>query len=75
MFASKTLGTLALAAALMSPVMAGAALADGEYVSGPTAVGSSGQADSRTVLASGLTGGAAQSLEQSGATGGGGQHS
>jgi hypothetical protein len=71
MFASKTLRTLALAAALMSPVMAGAALADGEYVAGPTAVGSWTQADSRTPLA----GGAAQSLEQSGATGGGGQHS
>jgi hypothetical protein len=72
MFASKTLRTLALAAALMSPIAAGTAFADGEYVAGPTAVGSWTQADSRTPLA----GHSAQTvLEQSGATGGGGQHS
>jgi hypothetical protein len=77
MFASKTLRTLALAAALMSPVLAGSAFADGHYVAGPSAVGSWTQADSRTPLASNrATQGSNQtSLEKSGATGGGGQHS
>jgi hypothetical protein len=68
---SKTLRTLGLAAALMSPVVAGSAFAEGEYVAGPTAVGSSTQSDSRTLLA----GNGYQTLEQTGATGGGGQHS
>jgi hypothetical protein len=77
MFASKTLRTLALAAALMSPILAGTAFAEGHYVAGPTAVGSWTQADSRTPLASNsATQGSNQtSLEKSGATGGGGQHS
>jgi hypothetical protein len=77
MFASKTLRTLTLAAALMSPIIAGTAFAEGHYVAGPTAVGSWGQADSRTPLASNsATQDSNQtSLEKSGATGGGGQHS
>jgi hypothetical protein len=88
MFASKTLRTLALAAALMSPIMAGSAFADapldaigaaqarGGY-KGPTAFGAWNPADSRTPLASNnATQGSGQTyLEQSGATGGGGQHS
>ncbi|WP_424136306.1 hypothetical protein [Roseomonas chloroacetimidivorans] len=77
---SRALRTLGLAAALMSPLAAGHAFADGEYIAGPTAVGSWAQAhpESRTPLAgqSARTQGEAalESLEQSGATGAGGQH-
>jgi hypothetical protein len=89
MFASKTLRTLALAAALMSPIVAGiafaadvpidaigAAHARGGY-KGPAAFGAWEQPNGRTPLASNnATQGSNQtSLEQSGATGGGGQHS
>jgi hypothetical protein len=78
---SKTLRTLGLAAALVSPLAAGHAFADGEYISGPTAypAWSQTQLESRTPLASNSANqsqgdAAVQSLEQSGATGGGGQH-
>jgi hypothetical protein len=89
MFASKTLRTLAPAAALMSPIVAnsafaadapldaiGAAHVRGGY-RGPTAFGAWTQSNGRTPLASNnATQGSNQtSLEQSGATGGGGQHS
>jgi hypothetical protein len=74
---SKTLRTLGLAAALMSPLVAGTAFADGEYVVGPTASQSWTQSTSRTPLArdaARTTGGFQSLLEQSGATGNGGQH-
>jgi hypothetical protein len=73
---SKTLRTLGLAAALIGGAVS-PSLADGEYVPGATAVGSWTQTDSRTALAGGhVTQGQNQTqLEQSGATGGGGQHS
>jgi hypothetical protein len=88
MLASKTLRTLALAAALMSPIVAGSAFADasidaigaaqarGGY-KGPTAFGAWMQSNSRSPLASNnaTQGNNQTSLEQSGATGGGGQHS
>jgi hypothetical protein len=77
---SNTLRALGLAAALMGPMMAAPAFADGEYIAGPTTVGSWADAhpESRTPLASrskAMTQGQAalQSLEQSGATGSGGQ--
>jgi hypothetical protein len=87
MFASKTLRTLTLAAALMSPVVAGTAFAADSRIEaaharggykGPTAFGAWTQADSRTPPAgnNAAQGNGGQSfLEQSGATGGGGQHS
>jgi hypothetical protein len=79
---SRTLRTLGLAAALMSPLVAGSAFADGEYISGPTAYPAWSQSDARTPLAgsnaaqsnSGQSNSGQSWLEQSGATGGGGQH-
>jgi hypothetical protein len=74
---SKALRTLGLAAALMGPLVAGTAFADGEYVVGPAASQSWTQSTSRTPLAhdaARTTGGFQSLLEQSGATGNGGQH-
>jgi hypothetical protein len=69
----KLLRSLTLAAALMGAAAA-PALADGEYISGPSAVGS-WQSETRTPLAgNAVQNSAVDSLEQSGATGGGGQH-
>jgi hypothetical protein len=73
---SRTLRTLGLAAALIGSAVS-PSFADGEYVPGATAVGSWTQTGSRAPLAGGhVTQGQNQTqLEQSGATGGGGQHS
>ncbi|HEY8613543.1 MAG TPA: hypothetical protein VIL69_19945 [Roseomonas sp.] len=70
---TKALRTLGLAAALMSPILAGSAFAEGTYIAGPTASQAWSQTDARTPLAGND---AAQNfLLRSGATGNGGQHS
>ncbi|MCR0983248.1 hypothetical protein [Roseomonas populi] len=74
---SKTLRTLALAAALVSPVVAGAARAEtGAPMFGPSAYKTWNSTDAaRTPLASPAANNPAQEfLLDSGATGGGGQH-